>query len=1054
MRYGRLLAGSAAALLIGTAAAAGEGLSLQPTRVLDETFTEGTWMMPSLSSDGRTILFGLLGDIWAVDADGGDARPILEGMAFDHHPVFSPDGKRFAFISDRSGVTNLWVANADGSGLRQISRDAELTIYSMPVWAADGRSVLVSRMKHDVLAFSLWRFPLDGGAAEEVIKAQPAGEDWDRRTNALQGALSPDGKTLFYSRKTGTTWTEQQPPNWSIVRRDLASGKETPVVGGGMGAAVSHDGRFLAYAVRVGLASELRLRDLGTGEDRRLAAIDRDAQEQGYYAGLVPRFGFTPDDRALVTSVAGKLVRIAVADGRVTSIPFRAHARIGLGPLTRVAQKEETGPVHARVIQYPTQAPDGRTLAFTALDTLYTLALDGHAAPRAVKGVLGRAFQPRWSPDGKRLAYVTWDAIGGGAVWTIPAAGGRPTRLTTIKAFYTEPLFTPDGRSVIALRASQYDRLRAETEMVPDRVTDIVRIPASGGAATTVIQAFGARNPDFGADPQRLRFYGPEGVSSVRLDGTDLRRELSVLARPGSQYFSLPSPVQNVWLDRDGKRALIRNASELWLANVPAPSGSTPVINLDTPPADAIRLTRVGADFAEWTGGGKALGWSLGATWRRIAPEAVGTTPGAAEATGDRFAADVSVPRDVPAGATVLRGATVITMRGDEVLRGADVVILANRVQAVGATGSVPVPAGARVIDAAGKYIVPGFVDAHAHWFETRRGVQDDQAWDFLVNLAFGVTSGLDPQSFDTDVFVYKDMIDAGLMLGPRIWSTGPGVFRNARVDSAATAEDVLRRYREAYGTRNIKSYMLGDRAQRQFMVEAAAKLGMMPTTEGASDFVLGLTHALDGFSGNEHALPVAPLHEDVIRLFARGGTSLVPTLSVLYGGEPPLHDQIIHGRPQDDPKVRRFMPPGVIAERLRNHHWLPEEQQSVHLFAADALRIQRAGGVVGAGSHGAVQGIAFHWELEAFASGGTPLEALRAGTIGSAEAIGHAADVGSIEPGKFADLLVLDADPLTDIRNTRAIRWVMKNGRLYDAATLDEVWPARRPLPRLWFGG
>lgn len=1036
------------ALFVGSPALAeGDKLTLVPTRTLEQTFDEGTWMMPSLSPDGRTILFDLLGDIWAVDAKGGEARPVLTGMAFEHHPVFSPDGRQFAFVSDRSGVTNLWVADVDGGKARQLSHDKELTIYSMPVWSANGQSVLVSRLKHDVLAFGLWRFPLDGGTGEAVIKPQPGGsEGWDERINALQGALTPDGQTLYYSRKIGTTWTEKQPPNWAIVRRDLASGTDTALVAGAMGAAVSHDGRLLAYAARDGMVGALRTRDLDTGADRRVATIDRDSQEQGYYSGLTPRFGFTPDDKAIVTSVGGKLVRIAVAGGTISPIPFRAHVKLELGPLTRVTQREATGPVHARVIQYPTPSPDGRTLAFTALGGLYTLALDGTATPQRVAGVTGNAFHPRWSPDGERLAYVTWDAVAGGAVWTITPTDGHSKRLTKFDAFYTEPVFAPDGRTIVALRANQYDRLRAETEMDPSRATDIVRLPAAGGAVALITHAFGARNLSVGGDG-RARFQAPEGISSIALDGGDLRREVSVVARPGSQYFSTPSPVQDAWLSPDGKRVLIRNAGQLWLADIPArdAKGATPAIDLDAPPPGKIQVTRIGADFAGWRGDG-AIGWSLGATWYQA--EAASNV----EARATPVIADVAVPRDVPRGSIVLRGATVVTMRGDEVLRGADVLVNDDRIAAVGLGGTLAVPAGAKAVNVAGKFIVPGFVDAHAHWFETRRGVHDDQAWDFLINLAFGVTSGLDPQSFDSDVFVYKDMLDAGLMLGPRIWSTGRGVFRDAKLSSADVAAGVLTRYRDHYGTRNIKAYMIGDRAARQYIVEASAKLGMMSTTEGATDFVLGLTHAIDGFSGNEHMLPIAPLHEDVVQLYVKSRTSLVPTLSILYGGEPPLHDQIIYGRPQDDPKVRRFMPPGIIAERLRNHQWLPEEEQSYPRFAASALRIQRAGGVVGAGSHGTVQGLAFHWELAAIAAGGTPLEALRTGTIGSAEAIGHSADVGSIEPGKFADLLILDADPLADIRNTRRINQVMKGGRLFDAKTLDEVWPTPRGLKSLWF--
>ena len=161
----------------------------------------------------------------------------------------------------------------------------------------------------------------------------------------------------------------------------------------------------------------------------------------------------------------------------------------------------------------------------------------------------------------------------------------------------------------------------------------------------------------------------------------------------------------------------------------------------------------------------------------------------------------------------------------------------------------------------------------------------------------------------------------------------------------------------------------------------------------------------------------------------------------------------IIERRPQQDAKFSHFVPPGVVSEKIRNRHWMSAQLQTYSQFAGDALRIQQRGGLIGVGSHGEIQGLGFHWEMEVLASGGAePLEVLHAATLGSAEVIGHARDVGSLEPGKFADLLILDADPLADIRHTQSIHWVMKNGRLYEANTLSEVWPRVRPLPALWF--
>jgi hypothetical protein len=246
---------------------------------------------------------------------------------------------------------------------------------------------------------------------------------------------------------------------------------------------------------------------------------------------------------------------------------------------------------------------------------------------------------------------------------------------------------------------------------------------------------------------------------------------------------------------------------------------------------------------------------------------------------------------------------------------------------------------------------------------------------------------------------------------------------------------------------------MVGGRKERQFMIQGASALGMMPTTEGASDLRLNLTHALDGFAGNEHALPVSPLHKDVIELFAKSRISYTPTISVLYGGKPALYEMTINHVPQADAKVQRFIPGGLLDVKTRTQKWTRHEDQTYSTFAADALAVQRAGGLVGMGSHGEMQGIGYHWELEAYASGGAePHEVLRAATIGSSEVIGRASEIGSIEAGKFADLLILDRDPLEKITNTNSLSLVMKNGRLYDANTLDEVWPRQKKLETQWF--
>jgi Tol biopolymer transport system component len=1042
-----------ASLLSLGAVSAGASLPLASARHIAFETNEGTWMAPDIAPDGKSILFDLLGDIYSIDSAGGQARLVLSGPAFDANPVFSPDGKQFAFISDRSGASNLWIANADGSNPRQISQDDGAVVWTAPSWSPDGQYVYASRMVHATLAFEVFLFNKDGGHATPVTKAKPSGtEGFDDRLNVLGAVISPDGRYMYFSAKAGTTWTEKEPPQWSISRRDLRNGKDQAIIqslGEALQPALSHDGRKLVYASRHLNDTGLRIRDLNSGDDQWLLyPVDRDGHDGGYYANLLPRFTFTSDDRALILSAGGKLKRLNLSDRSLSEIPFTAKVELDIGPQTRVEQHEETGPVRVRVIQRPRQSPDGRSVVFSALGQLYLLDLQANAKPRP----LAAGYQPSWSPDGRTIAFVTWSPLEGGQVWTLPVRGGSPKRLTKEAAYYTEPVFSPDGKSVLALRASHYDRLRTRSEIDPSRATDIIRLPASGGDAQLITHAHGARFLDFGREPNVICFFTPEGVKTLRLDepSSEPRRVVVILSRHASQYVDGPAPVDEVRLSPDGQWALAKAASQLYLVAVPPALGDDPpVVTLQSPPTKVVKLTAVGADYFGWADEGRTITWSVGSSFRRVSLSNITD----AEKSAQRFDATVEVKRDVPEGAVVLRGATVITMRGDEVLANADVVVVNNKIVGVGAQGSVQVPAGAVVRDVSGKFIVPGFVDTHAHWAEIRRDILEPNQWPFLANLAYGVTSGLDVQPFTVDVFGYQDMIDAGLMLGPRAYSTGPGVFVNSEINSEADARNVLTRYRDYYRTRNIKSYMVGGRKERQFMIQGASALGMMPTTEGASDLRLNLTHALDGFAGNEHALPISPLHKDVIELFAKSRIAYTPTISVLYGGKPALYEMTISHVPQGDAKVQHFIPGGVLDVKTRTQKWTRHQDQTYSAFAADALAVQRAGGLVGMGSHGEMQGIGYHWELEAYASGGgKPHEVLRAATIGSSEVIGRATEIGSIEVGKFADLLILDRDPLVDITNTNSLSFVMKNGRIYDASTLDEVWPREKKLEKQWF--
>jgi imidazolonepropionase-like amidohydrolase len=650
--------------------------------------------------------------------------------------------------------------------------------------------------------------------------------------------------------------------------------------------------------------------------------------------------------------------------------------------------------------------------------------------------------------------------------------------LTTMGGIYGMPAWSPDGDRVVAIRgpARSFQESTGAGGAF-GAFTELVWVPANGGDVTTVAPLENRSYPHFTQNPDRIYLNGGQGrLVSIRWDGTDEKQHVRVRGStpPGA---SNPANAGLVMMAPRGDQALALVTDQVYVVTVPMVGGEAPTISVADPDNAAFparKLTDIGGEFPAWGANGRAVHYSLGNAFFTYDLDAAAAFEDSVEAMEEADAAEeaeegeddadagyrahevritVTARRDIPEESAVLRGARVITMAGSQVVENADVVVRNNRIVAVGARGSVSVPANARVIDVSGKTIIPGMVDTHAH-LRPAFGIHRSDAWVYMANLAYGVTTTRDPQTGTTDVLTYADRVRAGDLLGPRIYSTGPGISWGDGFDSLDETRRILRRYSDYYDTKTLKMYVAGNRQQRQWIIMAARELEIMPTTEGSLNYRLNLTETFDGYPGLEHSLPIYPLYDDVVKLFVESRRVYTPTLLVSYGG--PWAENYFYETEEvhDDAKLRRFTPHEVIdAATRRRGQWFRSDEHVFQDHARFVADLVAAGGRAGVGSHGQLQGLGYHWELWAMQSGGLSThDALRVATIMGAGAIGLEGDVGSIESGKLADLLVLNANPLDDIRNTNTIDMVMKNGRLYDGDTLREIYPREREIAPLWW--
>lgn len=1015
---------------------------------------ELTWSSLDVTPDGKSIIFDMLGDIYKVSIEGGDAVSLTQDFAWNIQPSVSPDGKKIAFISDRGGLSNVWVMNIDGSDLKQISNEKSNTIHA-PKWSPDGQYIAAMKgimSRRSIAAGEIWLYHHAGGDAGSGIKVikRPGGNK--EQNNIADPSFSPDGKYLYYTQSTspGSVFSYNRDPLkgiFAVKRYDLEKGESETYISGTGGAVVpvsSPGGKYVAFIRRVKHKTGLFLKNTKDGSETPLYLdLERDMQEGFGFEGYFAYYDWTPDAQNIVFWTGGKLNKINIESKQVETIPVSVKTTMQYADSIRFQVDVAPDTFTTKMHRWSQKSPDGKSILFQALGKLYIKDVASGKTKRLTRQNHLEEFYPRFSHDGKQIVYTTWNDQELGAVRTISIKGGRSQVVTQYPGHYIEPSFSTDGKLITYRKFTGGYLLSPQWSTNPglyihDIATgDSKRISPSGS------------NPHFAGNNKRLYFtesvagtdYPEKQLVSVDLNGEDKKEHL---------YGA--DNVMEYRLSPDKKWVAFTHQFKPYVAAF-ADIGQRLSIGPNSKTFPVKQVAKEAGEYLHWSSKSDSLGWHHGPWYyERDLVNTFDFLTGN-ELTGDEKPTKTNLSMDVdshkPQGHVALVGGKVITMRNadnhKEILENATVLIKDNRIIAVGQEDEVILPKNTLMLNARGKTVIPGLVDAHAHGSQGSNEIIPQQNWGMYSLLAFGVTTIHDPSNDTTEVFSAAELQKAGKIVAPRIYSTGTILYGaewmgyKAEVNSYEDALFHLQRMKDV-GAISVKSYNQPARSQRQQILKAAHKLGMMVVPEGGGKYQQNITMMVDGHTGLEHAIPIARGYSDLTQLWSTTKFGYTPTFGVSYGGM--MGEEYFYDRTEvwKNPRLMRYTPSYLVHSRSIRRPTAPDNQYNHFAIAEYAKELRDNGVSVHIGAHGQREGLAAHWEMWMMNQGGfSEWEALRGATIDGARHLGMDKDIGSIEPGKLADLVVIEGDVLNDILLSEMVQYTIINGRVFEAATMNE---------------
>jgi Tol biopolymer transport system component/imidazolonepropionase-like amidohydrolase len=949
---------------------------------------QGTMIAIALSPDKRTLVMDLQGSLFTLPASGGHATRITDELFDARQPDWSPAGDRIAFQSNRDGLIHIWTIKPDGSDARQITsgpfEDRE------PHWSPDGKRIAFSSDRSS--NYDIWDVDVQGGALQQLTK-NPA--------NDFSPSWSPNGREVAF--------VSNRQPSPGVYAIDAESKSErliTAVEGAAAGPgpgrivagtpAWNPDGKSVVYTSTSAGKPELLLngKALSSGED------------------LFPFRAQWLSPTEFLYTADGLIKRRSVTANTVTPVEFTAELTITVPSYTRKRRDfDSTAPRKALGILRPTISPDGKQVAFVAVGDLWLMTIG--SKPVRLTNDASAKTDPSWSPDGSKLMYSS-DRSGSFNLWMREMKTGQEHQVTDVTSSAAGASFSPDGNRV------------AYVSSTGDMTGEIDILDLQSKKTRKIHEAtFGPGYPSWSSNGKVVIISSLKQDSSRFREGTNQMLALSAdgslperLIVPSAHHSMGTRLGEGPAFSPDGKQMAFEMEDALWVMSV-TPAGD--------PVGSPRQLIREPIEGLNWTSDSKHIFYQSVDKLMLISTE-----------TGQakEIPLDLTWTQHVPTGRIVIHAGHLVDGLHAASMANIDVVIEGNRIRSV-EPHRAALHTG-RFVDASNETVMPGLIEAHGHYIDT-----NGSTFGRLL-LAYGITTVRSPGTKPSEGIEQREAFEAGRRPGPRMYLTGqllegPRLYyplgktinNEAQVDIAIDRAERLQ-----YDL--LKTYVKLPEPLRKRAVEGAHRIGIPVSSHEiypAALFGSDSTEHFTGTAGRGYATKVSSTgrcYQDVLEILAKSGMTITPTLSL--GG---FYQEIAESDPKayDDPRWS-MQPSWVRAATEGTRRGFGRMQGQL----ASVLAMEKAGVKIVAGTDAPLvpYGLSLHNDLDQEVRAGlTPFQALQTATVNSAALLNATADIGTIEAGKLADMVVVDGDPLLDILNARKVKRVIKNGEVIELKSL-----------------